>query len=387
MARSKNKRKQQNLADDGPSKKNKTTTITPPPEKGLHEPKTIQSIGLSDDDLDLAIDTLKTLAENPSVIKSKACKDLRTAVYDFRQACTTGLNAAADTNLTARISGALADGGYTEARIMLAEMRIRGQTPKLGALCRWVRDLDVVSGLAEQLKGEERTAKEAELLVVLDAILRLTGPTDYTPDGNTIPGPIVPRDAWDLRDGGESRKIYESVLDRSIIECLPEGFKSQFRILETTPGLERKPANLHPAILHTSKEDAILLAPDLPKPTHHKHPIVPNLHLLKDVLTPSECEQIVAAGEFIGFTPDAPIRAEGEESSVLAHNFYWIVDNAFHDKLWARVAEFLPESVGGKKARGLNRRFRVYRYVPGAEYRAHIGMTRPFHYLAIRLLF
>ncbi|EKD14700.1 prolyl 4-hydroxylase [Drepanopeziza brunnea f. sp. 'multigermtubi' MB_m1] len=378
MARSKNKRKQPPHSADVPSsKKTKTTTITPPPEQGSQEPKTIQSIGLTEEDLDLAIDTLTTLAENPSVIKSKACKDLRTAVYDFRQACTTGFNAALDTNLTARISGALADGGYTEARIMLAEMRIRGQRPKLGALCRWVRDLDVVSGLAEQLAGEERSTKEVELLIVLDAILRLTGPTDFTSEGQAVSGPIVPREAWDLRDGRKNRQVYDSVLDRSIFECLPAGHKSQFRIIETTPGIERRPANHHPAILRASRDDAIRLSPEFPKPSHHKHPIVPNLHLLKDVLSPGECEQIIATGESIGFTPDAPIRAEGEESSVLAHNFYWIVDNAFHDKLWGRVAEFLPESVGGKKARGLNRRFRVYRYVPGAEYRAHIDGAWP----------
>ncbi|PBP21246.1 prolyl 4-hydroxylase, partial [Diplocarpon rosae] len=377
MAKSKNKRKQQDLTADGPAKKVKISTITPPPEKGLHEFKTIQSLGLTQDDLELAIDTLTTLAENPGVIKSKACRDLRTAVYDFRQACTTGFNAAADTNLTARISGALADEGYAEARIMLAEMRIRGQTPKLGALCRWVRDLDVVSGLAQQLAGEERPTKEAELLLVLDAILRLTGPTDHSLEPNIGPGPIVPRKAWDLRDGRVSRKVYESVLDQSIIKRLPAGFKAQFRIIQTISGLERRPANLHPAILHASKDDAILLSATQPKSSHHKHPIVPNLHLLKDVLSPDECEQIIAASELIGFTPDAPIRAENEESSVLAHNFYWIVDNAFHDKLWRRVAEFLPESVGGKKARGLNRRFRVYRYVPGAEYRAHIDGAWP----------
>ena len=68
----------------------KTSIVTPPPD-GV-EPRTIQSLGLHEDDLDIAIDTLNTLAENPSVIKSKACKDLRTAVYGFRQACTTGFN-------------------------------------------------------------------------------------------------------------------------------------------------------------------------------------------------------------------------------------------------------------------------------------------------------
>jgi hypothetical protein len=100
MAKSKAKRKQQNSTADAPSKKLKTTAIvTPPPEKDASQPKTIQSIGLDDDDLDIAIDTLNTLAQNPSVIKSKACKELRTAVYEFRQACTTGFNSSGTSTL------------------------------------------------------------------------------------------------------------------------------------------------------------------------------------------------------------------------------------------------------------------------------------------------
>lgn len=276
------------------------------------------------------------------------------------------------------MSGALADEGYTEARIILAEMQIRGKVPKLGALCRWVRDLDVVSGLAEQLdvEGRKRTPREEELLVVLDAILRLTGPTDYT-DGAIVPCPINPRQPWDLRGSASRRLVYDTVLDGRIYNSLPEDITSGFRVIETTPGLQRKPPNLHPAILHASKDDAILLSSDPPKTSLHAHPTVPNLHLLKDVLNPDECIRIIAAGEKIGFTPDAPVREAGEESSVLAHNFYWIVDTAFCQKLWDRVKAYVPENVGGKKVRGLNRRFRVYRYVPGAEYRAHIGKVPP----------
>lgn len=350
--------------------------VTPPPDAG--EPKTIQLIGLDNDDLDIAIDTLKTLAENPSVIKSKACKDLRTAVYDFRQACTTGFNAAGDTNLTARISGALADEGFTDARILLAEMRIRGKKPKLGALCRWVRDLDVVSGLAEQVDpaGRKRTSREEELLVVLDAILRLTGPTDYSIIEETREGPIIPRKCWDIRGESTRAPVYESVLDGSLLKVLPAGIRSRFRIIETTPGLQRKPPNLHPAILHASQDDAITLSSKV-NTVHHKHPTVPNLHLLENVLSSDECAQIIAVAETIGFTPDAPIRSDGEANSVLAHNFYWIVDNTFCTKLWARVERFIPTNIDGKKARGINRRFRVYRYVPGAEYRAHIGRFAP----------
>ncbi|EDN91984.1 hypothetical protein SS1G_07846 [Sclerotinia sclerotiorum 1980 UF-70] len=381
MAKSKGKRKQQSLSIEQNIKKVKTTSIiTPPPELST-EPKTLHDLLIAEEDIEISVDTLSTLAKNPALIKSKACKELRTAVFDFRNACTTGFNASIDTNPTARISGALADEGYTEARILLAEMRIREQKPKLGALCRWVRDLDVVSGLAEQLdsSGAKRTAREEQLLVVLDAILRVTGPVDYsTEDGTAINGPIVPRKAWNLRDDTIQRKqVYDSVLDGSILDSLPKDIKSKFRVIETTPGLDRKPANLHPAILWASQDNAIAFSDSPPKTTHHTHPIVPNLHLLKDVLSPEECIRIIAAGETVGFTPDAPIRAEGEENSILAHNFYWVADNSFCDGVWNRVKEFVPTQVNGKQVRGLNRRFRVYRYVPGAEYRAHIDGAWP----------
>jgi len=377
MTKSKGKRKQQDTQNGGPNKKSRSSIPTPPSE--IEEHRTIGSLGLDEADLEITIDTLNKLAQHSSVIKSRACKDLRTAVYDFRQACTTGLNAGGDSNLTARISGALADELYTDVRVMLAEMRIRGKAPKLGALCRWVRDLDVVSGLAEQLdtNGRERTAKEEELLVILDAILRLTGPTDYTIEGKLGAGPIHPRKPWDLRGMVEKRQVYTSVSDGTIFASVPKDLHLKFRVIETTPGVQRKPVNVHPAILYASQDDAILLSSEPPKSSHHKHPIVPNLHLLKDILSSEECTQIIAASETVGFTPDAPIRAAGEESSVLAHNFYWIVDNAFSEKLWSRVKDYVPDNVGGKQVRGINRRFRVYRYIPGAEYRAHIDGAWP----------
>lgn len=252
-------------------------------------------------------------------------------------------------------------------------MRIRGQSPKLGSLCRWVRDIDAVSGLAEQLDLKPRNEREAELLVVLDSILRLTGPIDYSPLNAPPAGPIIPRDPWDVRGSAKRRKTYDTVLDKTILQHCTVEIKSGFSIIEQTPGPDRKPPNLHPATLHASRDDTIALSPSHVKPQHHMHPIVPHLHLFQDVLSPDECTQIIAAGETIGFEPDAPVREVGEESSILAHNFYWLVDTAFCNKLWSRVEEFVPTTVAGKQVRGLNRRFRVYRYVPGAEYRAHIG--------------
>lgn len=352
---------------------------SPPSEINPLEPSNVYSV-ISKDEIEVSVDTLQTLSEHPNLIKSKVCRELRTAVYEFRQACTTGLNSADGSNLTARISAALTDSKYLDALILLAEMRIRKETPSLGALCRWVRTLDVVSGLSihVQVPSQNVVGKNAhndQLISVLDAILRVTGPTDTTANG-TAPSsePICLQETWNLRSStSPTTQLRQSIKDKSIFTNLPQDFASRFSILETTPGPDRKPPNLHPAILYTSTPNAISLSPTPPKTRCHTHPIVPNLRLIKDVLSPAECASIVAAGEVTEFIPDAPVRPQGEDTSVLAHNFYWIVDEAFHDMLWERVREFVPEVVGGRKVRGINRRFRVYRYVPGAEYRCHIG--------------
>ncbi|KAK8111733.1 uncharacterized protein PG998_008190 [Apiospora kogelbergensis] len=342
---------------------------------------------VSEEELELTVETLRTLAEHPAIIKSKGCRDLRAAVYDFRQSCNTGTNTAiGDANLTAKISAALVDGKYTDALVNLAEMRIRNEAPKLGALCRWVRDLDVTSGLSLRKESDAgkpiipRTSNQLELLRVLDAVLRVTGTMDKLPGilPSTPTEPIALQPFWDLRDTSRAPlAIRESVLDGSIFKDCPEGVKEKFRILESTSGPKRKPPNLHDAILYLSEDDAVPLAAAGPMITHHHHPVVPNLSLMKDMLSPEECRSIIASTESVGFLPDAPIRDDGSETSVLAHNVYWMVDQAFHDKLWSRVKPFLPSQMDGRKARSINRRFRVYRYVPGAEYRCHFDGAWP----------
>ncbi|KAL5416900.1 hypothetical protein PMIN06_008520 [Paraphaeosphaeria minitans] len=356
--------------------------LTPPQDKSVTESPTINVI-TSPEEVEITVETLQALSEHPSLIKSKACKDLRTAVYAFKQASTTGMIASEGGNLTARISAALTDGGYLDARILLSEMHIRNETPSLGALCRWVRTLDVISGLSIHVRVPDHdivgtNSHNAELIKVLDAILRVTGPTDSTSHGlNASPGAISLQETWDLRGSAEpTQHIRASVADGSIFASCAPDLKSRFRAIETTPGPQRKPPNLHPAILFSSQDNTLPLGP-APTTTVHTHPLVPHLRLIRDVLTPAECASIIAAGETMEFIPDAPLRPQGEDTSVLAHNFYWIVDQAFHDALWARVKEFVPGVKEGKKVRGINRRFRVYRYVPGAEYRCHIDGAWP----------
>ncbi|EPE06337.1 prolyl 4-hydroxylase [Ophiostoma piceae UAMH 11346] len=367
--------------------------LSPPDDskdgKTAYEPTSLQTV-TSPEELEITVDTLKTLSSYPGLIKLKQCKELRTAVHDFRQACTTGVNAAG-LNLTARITAALADGKYTEARVFLAEMRVRGEEPKLGALCRWVRDLDIISGLSTVADHGnqaarvvyERSAEDKDRLLVVDAILRGIGSIDVNPEAlrlsaslSTSAPAIHVQEIWDLRPTTARDQVYASVLDRTILERAPANPNETLPVLETTPGAQRKPPNHHPAILYTSKPNAIRLSPIPPPTTYHAHPVVPRLGVATNVLSPDECKAIIAAGESVGFLPDAPVREDGDVS-ILAHNFYWVTDTAFHDMLWARISPHVPASIDGRIARGINRRFRVYRYVPGAEYRCHIDGAWP----------
>lgn len=90
-----NKRKRNNTQATAVKKQTVAAGIPSPPSDATtpFEPNNASSIVLPED-MEMTVETLQTLAQYPSVIKSKACKDLRTAVYAFRQACTTGLNAA-----------------------------------------------------------------------------------------------------------------------------------------------------------------------------------------------------------------------------------------------------------------------------------------------------
>lgn len=93
MANSKSSKRKRAAKVDAPAKVVKTAgTVTPPPDAAAaFQPKSLQTV-VSDDELDITVETLNMLAEYPGLIKSKACRDLRGAVHNFRQACTTGVN-------------------------------------------------------------------------------------------------------------------------------------------------------------------------------------------------------------------------------------------------------------------------------------------------------
>jgi len=115
-----------------------------------------------------------------------------------------------------------------------------------------------------------------------------------------------------------------------------------------------------------------------------KIPYIKDSFLLENVLSPIECDRLIATAETAGYHPDEP-RAGQPGESILAHACVWVVDYKLERTIFDRVKDFLPSYKQTKQGNeeetlqplGLNRRFRFYRYVPGRYYRPHIDGAWP----------
>ncbi|KAG0244533.1 hypothetical protein BGW41_007296 [Actinomortierella wolfii] len=362
-----------------PSNKENQENITTDDQLPHKDAKAYSHI-VSDHDMAITLKTLLALEQHPDVFRSKACKPLRAAVHQLQQAgtATTGMGNSA----IGRISDALADGRWNDAMAALEEMRLRKQIPKLGALQRWVRDCDAAS-------AKSGAFGDPVVLRVLDCMLRTVDPSmvpkRLNADGSE-PNPVRTHPMWEAFPRSEGGfEVYEAAKAGTLFtEEEAERYRSSFRIVAHTKGPERRTPNLHDFTLYLSKPGTVRLcyadAPHTQPPVERiEMPHVPGAFLLKDVLTRKECLQIVSAAEAVGFTPDVPIVGTASESiSVLAHNFFWMADDALLGHIFDRCKAHFPATSGdGKGAVGINSRWRVYRYVPGAIYRIHIDGAWP----------
>jgi hypothetical protein len=265
-------------------------------------------------------------------------------------------------------------------------MLIREQVPKLGALQRWVRECDAV--LTPDMSQEE----ENRVWEVLNAILRTTHPelvsrSNNAEEGFLKPGtrlwwypPFTVEPSTTPQESGSSASPDAIAVASTAIPLL--------RPLQTTPGPDRRPPNKHPAVIYHSPPNTFPLSLARTRsPTRHDVPGVPCAFIINDALEAPECDALVHAAEGVGLIPDEPIGGSG---SVLAHNLIWLADEVFIDGLYSRLVHLLPPSVCGGKVRGINRRFRLYRYKPGALYRPHVShsfiSSRPsFHFPTLSL--
>ncbi|CAO3657979.1 unnamed protein product [Umbelopsis vinacea] len=324
------------------------------------------------EDMNTTIRCLNTLKDHPDLVRSKEFKQLRAVMHLVHESAfaVTGKGS----TLSGRISDALTDGRWADALAALAEMRARGQVPKLGALQRWVRDCDAAS-------LRDGSHADPQIFRVLDSILRTADPAlvcsptaDYHPvrqNGSWSPFPRA----------SPLEMVYDNIkAGKLFTEEQAEQYRSSFRVVCQEKGPERRTPNEHDFILYSSIPGTIKTSAPNSHPLVERMdvPQVPGAFLLKNVLSAAECDQVLSASEAIGYTPDVPIVGAASESvSVLAHNFFWLVDDDFLGTIFDRCRPHFPKEIGGGAVMGVNARWRVYRYVPGAIYRPHIDGAWP----------
>lgn len=104
-------------------------------------------------------------------------------------------------------------------------------------------------------------------------------------------------------------------------------------------------------------------------------PQVPGAFQLLNVLSDKEADEFVEVAEELGFHQDAPVSLPYH----IRHNdnLNWIVSEKIDDVLWQRTRDFIPETVGGQIATGINARFRFYRYSEGDFFKPHTDGSWP----------
>ena len=337
--------------------------------EGVVSSKMDQSVEISDDigkvtsdELATTLSTLKKLAENPAVLMEKNFKPLRMMIHRFRN----DLLIPAGRSLSGKVSDSLQDGKYETAIRNLALMRQRGETPRLGALQRWVRDCDAV-GFTDKL-----------IVRTLDAILRTADPlqvaaSDCCEEMGEEPlmaheGRIIRTDEWNpLKD--------EVAVCKPFPEVSKEIAENSFELIGTEKAEERLPPNKYDCRIYGSKPGAVKMESHPKGVIGIRVPFLRNSLMLQNVLSASECHQILGLANGLGLQPDQPLGFDS--NSVLADNVIWCADEDLNETIFKRCSSFLPSDMDGRKISGINRRWRLYRYLPGAEYRPHIDGAWP----------
>lgn len=319
---------------------------------------------VSDEDLAVAMDVIQQLRLNPDLFRSPRLKKLRAEIFPLVQTPVGGH--------VSRVSDALSDGRWEDAKLALEGLRKTGEIPKLGTVQRWVRDCD--------LAGVE----DKEALVCLDLLLRVAcpeqiarapTPADVIAATNEEVSNIYRLPQWcgvPLREGSTPASSQRLVRNK-----VNPGIVGNFSTISVDLAHNRKPPNLHDLPIWVATPNTIPMAvlDQRPPVERIEVPSVKGTFFLKNVLSVDECNAILEAAESVGFTPDVPIT--DKTKSVLAHNFCWLADASFMHRLWERVEPYLLPKIHDCKLAGINKRFRCYRYEPGAVYRPHVDGAWP----------
>jgi len=107
-------------------------------------------------------------------------------------------------------------------------------------------------------------------------------------------------------------------------------------------------------------------------------PEVPGAFQLLNVFSQQECQAFIDTTEALGFLPDAPVSLARN----IRHNdnVTWVVDETTDQLIWQRCGHLFTDAdhlFEGRKAVGINARFRFYRYKEGDYFKFHTDGAWP----------
>ncbi|ORY52358.1 hypothetical protein BCR33DRAFT_655362 [Rhizoclosmatium globosum] len=340
-------------------------------------------------DLATTVKLLTALGAAPEAMKAPVFKPLRAVLHTLRQQAASQAGIGAGSSLAGKVSDAISDQRWQDAMDVLSEMRAQKQFPKLGALQRWVRDCDAAANTTTQQRDQV-------VMRVLDAVLRTADPTTvgalaaFTPVHELKQIPVVHGlkmlgtwDPYPESKRSESCKVIQSGRMVEPSEKEVAHYKPMLKVICEENGEERRPPNHYPMTIYTSIPSIINYNENLQQ-SRLNAPILPETFVIQNLLSLDECRQILTAAESVGFTPDEPVVDTANNRSILAHNVIWLTDPKLTKIIEDRARPHLPptmpddgdtlalNSANPRVLEGINPRWRIYRYVPGAIYRPHI---------------
>lgn len=105
--------------------------------------------------------------------------------------------------------------------------------------------------------------------------------------------------------------------------------------------------------------------------------VVPGVYVLHRVMTPRECKRLIAAAEAIGFShAGLAIGNDTYRVNLAVRNNLRVVLDAprLAAALWTRIREHVDPRHEDAAVKGLNDRFRVYRYETGQRFFPHVDV-------------
>lgn len=98
-----------------------------------------------------------------------------------------------------------------------------------------------------------------------------------------------------------------------------------------------------------------------------------DIFTLSEIFSAEECLELIARGEGMGFEAASVTTPSGPQMLPSIRNNDRVIfdDPAFAHTVWNRVQEFVPNQIDGYAVKGLNERFRFYRYDPGQRFKRH----------------